>query len=168
MYKYLLALSIVIFSFGCGEDDPIVCNTGFSGSNCETEIEPSNIIIESVTITRWPQFEAGGGNWDLDGSGPDLTFSIGPANSTVFTSTQFVENAVQGQSYLFNNLSIVLPNPGFTNYFIRLFDFDILDADDQMGSIGGLLYQRGRSFPTTIDIDDNGVIAFRLRVRYQF
>lgn len=140
------------------------CADGYSGPSCADQITPSRIRISKIDVTRFPATETGGGGWDLT-SGPDIYVVLFKGDVNVWTSPIYYENASQ-TSYSFEinpPYDISSPNDQYT---IRLYDWDSSDADDYMGGIIFYPYNSNNGFPSVLDIDASGNVAFDFFVSY--
>lgn len=125
------------------------------------------MTIHGVKILRWPAADMTGAGWDLL-DGPDIKLVIHDAGQALYSSTDFYEDAVSGQSILFApNLSIFFPDRPLT---FEVYDYDDgLSADDFMGGIVGKAYQEGNKFPDIFTLDCAGCkVAVELTVSYYF
>lgn len=178
----LTPLLIMIFVSCSKEKDPpqpknsssgggtSTCNSGYTGTNCTTQITPSAIRVNKVVVTKFTQYD-GGSNWDVldvGDSRPDLyiTLSLGP--SILLTSNYF-QDVNYFQNYTFNSsgkfpFDIVVPTSQFT---IRAYDYDS-GTDDFMGGVIFTPYYNTNNFPTVITLDAGGSVAFQLHVSYYF
>ena len=172
---FLIIFFILIFISCTKEKDTPVpvkptstCPTGYTGTNCGTQITPSKIRINKITITRFPQYD-GGSNWDvldIGDSRPDVYVTLS-LNSTVLLTSNYYQDANYYQDYDFSNsptfpFDIVLPNTQFT---IRAWDYDT-GADDYIGGINFTPYSSTGGFPSIINIDGGGAVSFQLHVTY--
>lgn len=175
----LMILSSILTTFSCTKEKDTpqptptpapptsTCPTGYTGTNCVTQITPSKIRINKITVTRHPALD-GGNTWDLT-SNADIyvTLTVSGAPSPFFTSGVY-QDANSTLDYDFTNgLPIDLIGPTLT-YEIRLFDEDGTSVDDYMGGISFIPYSSTAGFPSIITIDGGGSVAFQLHVTYIF
>tara|TARA_R110001592_G_scaffold25382_3_gene96386 strand:- start:212 stop:757 length:546 start_codon:yes stop_codon:yes gene_type:complete len=173
----ILMLMLNAFFFtGCKKDDDTPkpstvttptsnCPTGYTGTNCNTQITPDKIRITKITVTRHPALD-GGTSWDLT-SDADIYVELAISGTSFYTSGIY-QNANSTLDYEFTNglpLDLISPT---SNYEIRLYDDDGTSADDYMGGISFVPYSNSNGFPTTLTIDGGGTVAFNLNVSYIF
>lgn len=169
MRNFIVLLVMVLMALSCQKDDVNVpCPDGFTGANCDREIPPSRMFIESIRIKRFPSTESNGDSWDVLSPNPDLLITFGrKGQSPFYTHNTYIQDAVPGQSYTFNNLPIEISDP-FNEYELTLWDFDDTSADDFMGGIIFEPYLIGQRFPRTVELDAGGLVAFDVTYRYAF
>jgi len=165
--KNLIYLTLLSFLFvTCAKDGTKPsCPAHYTGANCDEQITPTNIIINSVTVTKFPPTDNGAG-WDLT-SGPDCYISILRDGVSIFNNrATFQENAT-GSFMIPVNLT--LPSGSDFFYTVFLFDFDDFDQDDFMGGIQGALYFSTNGFPGSVDISaPNSAVSFTCNLSYTF
>jgi hypothetical protein len=116
-------------------------------------------------VTSFPATDGGAG-WDLT-SGPDIFPVLRLGGTTIWTAPTYYENANPTLDYTFT------PNPTFnltsptSQYTLILYDYDDLDADDQMGGVNFTPYSSSNGFPTTLVLAPaGGAVTFTLNVSY--
>jgi hypothetical protein len=177
-----LSFSLVLIS-SCKKDDPCEqisclnggtcvngscdCPQGFSGPDCSNQVTPSSMRITNIKVTRFPPTDSNGGGWDFS-SGGDIYVTMSYNNSNIYSHPSHYENANTNFTYDFApNTNLNITNP--TNkYVVSVFDYDSLDADDFMGGIEFTPYSSLNGFPTQINLDAGGTVAFQLTVEYTF
>lgn len=144
-----------------------VCPQGFTGANCSQQVTPNSMRITSIKVTRFPATDNGAG-WDLT-SGPDIYPNLSLGATVVWDSPNYNENANPSLVYTFTpSPAIVLSNPT-SQYTLRLYDYDDLDADDFMGGVNFTPYSSTNGFPSEINLDPpGGPVAFQITVSYVF
>lgn len=141
-----------------------VCPQGYKGADCSQQITPSKIRITKIEVTRFPATDNGAG-WDLT-SGPDIFPTILLGNNVVWDSPDYFQDANPGTTYTFTpSPAIELTSPT-SQYTIRLYDYDDIDADDFMGGILFYPYYSTNKFPSVLTIDAGGAVAFKLYLSY--
>ena len=140
------------------------CPYNYTGTDCSEQREPNEIIITNVTVQKFP-IDDDGITWDFgvdDDILADVYFKIfecgvdGCSSFELFYDSQiFFENS-QTLPLVFDNENIVFQNYRINRFFyIQLFDYDNLTADDEMTSAAeGLfkIYNENNSFPETLRI----------------
>lgn len=137
------------------------CPVQWTGPDCSQQKTPTNLILNSITVSSFPPTDANGAGWDLT-SGPDVYITISLNNQVLHTSG-YVVNASQGVGFQTN---FILPDVTGI-YTIRAYDYDDFDADDSMGGIQTSLYSSTNGFPNTLNIDCGScVVSFSVPVSY--
>lgn len=96
---------------------------------------PTKLRINSMVLTGFPATTVAGGGWD-GGNGPDIYFMIADAAGTSLAETGYNSNVLSTQLPLTYNSTADFPIDvtDFNYQFaIKLFDYDDLDFDDEMG-----------------------------------
>lgn len=139
------------------------CDEGWSGSDCSNQITPSKIKITGIKLTRFPATDNGGG-WDVS-SAPDIFVEISYNGTGIFESLLYYD-ADYTQEYTFTINPYIELNNVTSQYTIRLYDYDDLDANDWMGGINFTPYFSTNGFPTTKTLDADGDVAFEVTYSY--
>jgi hypothetical protein len=180
---YIVILGILV-TFGCTKEKdtpapaPVpaptsTCPTGYTGTNCATQITPSKIRITKVTVVKFPQFD-GGSNWDIADIGdsrPELFVQFSRGSSVLF-STGYFQDANYNQSYYWDAINtptifpydILIPTSQHT---ISAYDYDT-GTNDFIGGFNFTPYSSSGGFPSTLVIQNGGSLEFRLDVTYIF
>ena len=182
-FQILLLSFTLIMITSCKKDDPCDaiscvnggtcvngtcdCPEGFTGPDCSNQETPSSIRITNIKVTKFPSVAGGGAGWDLF-SGADIYVTMSYNNSTIYTHPSFFQDANSGTDYDFppsTNLNITNPT---NQYVISVYDDDGFDTHDFMGGIEFTPYSNNNGFPSTINLDAGGAVAFQLTVDYTF
>jgi hypothetical protein len=141
------------------------CPDGYEGPSCADQETPIRMRIHSITVTKFPAYD-NGSNWDI-GDGPDIFFQVFDGNTLIDESAIYFEDADPSQDYLFSDLNIGITDV-LGNHAIQLLDYDDgITADDWMGGIEFVPYwSNTNGFPTIIELDAGGGVAFRVGVSY--
>lgn len=122
--------SITCQNNGYCENGACVCPTGYSGQFCETLLQPTQMILQVVTLTSWPG-EHDGNDWDPFGGKPDFYVRILSGGEEVFKSDR-VDHCETGVEYDYNcNFTMDMNS----QYALEVRDFDTTSADDLAASI---------------------------------
>jgi len=158
--------STVCHNGGYCANGQCVCPQGYTGADCSQQVTPTQMRITKIEVTRFPATDGGAG-WDLT-SGPDIYPTLSLGSSTIWSSPTYYQNANPSNVYEFiPNPAIVLNSP-ISQYTIRLYDYDDLDADDFMGGINFTPYNSTGGFPSVRTIDAGGSVAFKLTYTYSW
>ncbi len=149
------------------------CPEGYTGTNCETQVTPTQIMISKVTVQLFPALRPDGSNWDnLIGNNvlPDLYFQlVTPPSEVIYDSPTFFENADVANNHEFSLDSPIVITDALSPYIISLFDYDFPDADENMAAQSFFIYENDNAFPNTLTIfDSNQPIAVDLELSYQW
>ncbi|MEI2693696.1 MAG: hypothetical protein V9E90_01370 [Saprospiraceae bacterium] len=144
-----LCLAILV---SCSKDKN--CSPGFTGSDCDQELTPQYIKLNSVSLLSFPPTDNGAG-WDLL-DGPDVYFVL-LYNSTVIYSTKDTRytNAISGPLLWDIQTNVNFDHPADA-YVLAAYDYDDTSADDFMGAINFVPYIANKGFPTSITWDCAG------------
>lgn len=144
----LLLFAIIVFS-GCDKDN-------------DEDLVPVKILINKITVTRFPQLNAGS-TWDFF-DGPDIYPVIGSWSGYA----QNADNATSSNQYNF----IPSPSIEITNLngvkIIELYDFDSTSGNDFMGSVNFVPNNKIDGKPESFTVDAGGSVAFILYVDYVY
>jgi len=125
------------------------CPDNYHGVDCSEQTTPTNIIMNTITISSVPATDNGAG-WDLT-SGPDIFVIITDLAGTelINTRSSFKQNSFNG----FYQINWIIPDvTAFYNFSVYDYDDD-LSADDFMGSIQSRLYSSTNGFPGVITLE---------------
>lgn len=132
------------------------CTTGYTGSNCGTEVTPSSMRITKIVVT---DFENSG--WDtFPASSPDIFINVRTGTSCspsggLYTSSYY-QDAYPGPNYDFIPSSpIVITNPT-APIAICLYDDDVSGEDFMIG-VNFTPYQNGNNFPSSRNLSISGL-----------
>lgn len=141
-----------------------VCPTGYTGSNCGTEVTPSSMRITKIRVTDFSN-----SGWDtFPSSSPDIfvTVNSGTSCGTGLFDSNYYEDAYPGPNYDFSPSSpIVLSNPT-TPISICLYDYDSTSGDDLMGGFYFTPYQNGSNFPSSKSFTDSNGNSYIVYFQY--
>lgn len=151
---------------GVCRDGTCDCPEQFTGPNCQDQVEPHKIKLRSVTVTRFPALNDDV-QWDVS-DGPDMYFRLYDEQGPLTQPLALIENAAPNQSHIFMINTIDLFN--VTDLFtLKLLDYEGAGvASQEMGVIHFPIYENHNGFPTTIVVDDGGLLAFTLEVEYVY
>ena len=109
------------------------------GNNIATKVvnvknNPTNMTLTKLTLTKYPETEDGGDNWDWSDAGPDIYFEIYKGSNKLYTSTTKNDLTLSSLPVAWN-CSVNLSNIN-DQYTIKFYDEDgALDPDDLMASM---------------------------------
>lgn len=166
--KHLICILMVCFTwYSCKKDAQdiqndlckgIICNNGgncvngdcncppqWTGTDCSQQKTPTNIVLKTIIVNKFPANDPSGGSWDI-GSGADIYVVI-KSGSTVLYTSNYVTNVVGGVTF---QPSFTLPDVTGI-YSIEIYDHDDFDADDYIGGVQGAIYSSTNNFPNTLE-----------------
>ncbi len=158
MKKIILFAFILILFSSCNEK---ICDLGYSGEDCDIQITPSIIKITRIDVINFPS-----GNYDI-GSNPDIYITFSDYNGELYTSPNYFENAISGQTYTYTLTTPINITEPLEWYAIRVYDYDSADQDDFICGIDYSPYNSHNQFPQSelLSIDD---ISFRVYYEYEW
>lgn len=154
-----------------------VCNAGYTGENCNIQITPSSIRISNIKIIKFPAFN-GTATWDAT-DGPDLKVALKKNNTTIYTQSNPINNAVSGQSYSVSLAPSLVLTSVTTSYTLVLYDNDIIynqdadgnpttvfsDTDTFMTGLTFDIYNEISGFPSTLVVSGSNA-SYELSLNY--
>lgn len=186
LFPIYLVIFISIALSGCGEDeapDPCegvicmnegtclggecICPQRWTGITCEEQVEPFEIKVSRIGVTRYPLTRPDGTDWDPD-SGPDLAIELRYGGQQLYGPFQVIYNTDGSQIYSWD-MDVRLDTPA-DEYQILLWEIDDLLAGDRelMAQMNFLVYSADNGFPDIVEIDEGGALAIRLFVEYRY
>jgi hypothetical protein len=198
LIKLPLLLITLLLIFSCSSEDSASCeqimcyNNGttnsdcgcdcpynYTGIDCSEQREPNEIIITKVTVEVFPVYDDGS-YWDVDIDDDiiaDVYFKIFECvDDGCSTISEFYDQPTYFENpetlpLVFDDLNIVFQNYRINRFFyIQLFDYDNLTADDEMTSAAeGFfnIYTENNSFPETLKIVGSDFIV-EMELSYNF
>ncbi len=151
---------------GVCEDGNCNCPDGYEGPNCAEQETPLKMFIHSVRVTRFPALD-GGTNWDLL-DGPDIFFQLFAGSTLIYEQPNFIEDADPSVDLILTVTTPIEITNTTGEHGIQLLDYDDGITDDDF--MGGILFtpyfSNTNGFPTTLNLDAGGAVAFTLEVSY--
>lgn len=163
---------LTCFNGGIFQDCGCNCPEGYLGTNCETQITPSKVLITNIRVKSFPNQDMGS-NWDFNGL-PDIYTDIENQSGTLYSSeTYFIDAISNGVNYFDFTIS---PAFGIANvtlpHYITLWDYDLEDIpssdDDYMAITAFYPYEASRGFPTTLILSSNPQFQVELSLSYEW
>lgn len=162
----IILLCLIIFSCKKDAEDiqndlckGIICNNGgtcvngdcncppqWTGTDCSQQKTPTNLVLKSIHVNKFPPTDANGAGWDFS-DGPDMYIVISSGSTVLYTSPSYLNVTTANAIF---NINYSLPDVTAI-YQISIYDYDDLSADDYMGGIQGVIYSSTNGFPTTLD-----------------
>ncbi len=166
MKNLALILICSTMLFACNK--AVDCRLGFGGDNCDVQITPQSLTINSADISAFPATDLAGLEWDLAGN-PDIFFRIYRGETQIYQS-EIKTDALPGTPLVFTSgtpFNIENVTDAFTMTF---FDDDGALGSQEMGSFGISLYSSTNNFPDFITYTNPGGTAFvfSLHVAYNY
>ena len=134
-------------------------------------ITPGKVYLQKVIVDAIPFSDANGAGWDF-GSGPDLYFTLSDSVDNVFYTpgTYFTDLIPSGLPVQWNLTSAYQLQNWSKTYYINLWDYDPVGADDYIGYANGfkVIQEVNANYPTTVSLQNtSGTIKVRLILRWQ-
>lgn len=136
-------------------------------------ITPGKVFLQRVIVDAIPFTDNGGVGWDI-GSGPDLFFTIiDSVKNVVYEIGTYYEDLTPSGLPVQWDLSPeleFLKSSWNKTYFIDLWDYDPIGANDEIGSTNGfkITQQINANYPTTVSLQNTtGTIKVRLILKWQ-
>jgi hypothetical protein len=158
----------------CGCD----CPEGFTGSNCSTQITPTQIKITKIRVKKFPNLRPNGSNWDvfaLPGwERPDIFPALFPfqGTSVLFVGTPISDSFSYGNdSFDFIPTTPIVITQINQQFTLILYDDDSTtinpNSSEQMGGFNFYIYDSSGGFPTTLPINNStSSYGFELTLSY--
>lgn len=178
IFKSVLLLIVSTSLLSCSSDDsettaPIVCPTGYTGTDCTTQVTPTRIVISKIRVKLFPNTNAGS-NWDV-GSAPDIFVRLGRGDGSASTVTLFTSDYISDALSDGTNFFDFTPSTPIELLFptqqhaIILGDYDSTSSNEFMGGLVFNPYNSTGGFPSTITVNNSSIpLRFELTVSYIF
>jgi len=150
MKNTTLFFVLLLAAFSCGKDQKI-CDAGFTGDDCAQEIKPQSVMLNYVTLTKYPASNNGEA-WDDFSLYADPYFIVtnGATQEVVYTSS-YKEEILPMASSIWQVDAICSPD----SYFVISFhDYDSANSDEYIGGVIWNAYQEGQNFPINVILRD--------------
>lgn len=201
MRKLIITLSLLLFiAVSCSSDDDLACTPveclnggietvdcgcdcpeGYSGTDCSSQIDPSAILINKITITSFPPRKPNGDYWDnsffdllSDDKYPDIYVQL--INDTTLETLYFPDFYYINVEDSFSELEFTPSEPISIqdyddNIVLLIFDYDE-DEDpiaELMDSIKLDLYFNTNNFPDwSIFVNEPILSIVEVELSYEF
>ena len=151
----------------CGCD----CPQGFTGSNCSTQITPTQEKITSISVPKFPDATPNGNWWDTTPSNSDADIFLtieNINNTTIWTSPTYYTDAtgIGTLSYNFVPTTPIIITNFTSGYYMNIWDKDTLSSE----FIDLVLfnpYNSSGGFPTTKTFTNStSTFSFQLTLEY--
>ncbi len=191
IFKRLSVLFMFVLFFSCTpnpEDVPCVpitclnggtstpdcgcnCPTGFTGTNCSTQITPLQVKITKIRVTKFPDEKPGGGWWDvLPNSDADIYLTIeNLAVTKIWESPTYFQNAtgIGNLNYEFIPTTPIILSSPTSGYFMNIYDLDTVGSNELISFHLFNPYSSNGGFPTTKTFTNSaGTFSFELTLSY--
>jgi len=126
------------------------CSTGWTGSDCSTQVTPSKIQINKIVIRDFPQYD-NGSTWDLN-SGPDIFVKFALGSNVIYTQPTVFQDASSGHSLTLTPSQPIIVTSPLSRYAIYLYDYDsgFGGNNDYMGGVEFNIYSSTNNFPGVV------------------
>ena len=155
----------------CGCD----CPQGFTGTNCGTQVTPSQIRITKIRVKKFPNLKPNGSNWDtfvLPGyEKPDIFPALFPfqGTSVLFAGTPINDSFSYGNdSFDFTPTTPIVITQINQQYTLILYDDDgSTITPETMGGFNFYIYNSSGGFPTVMSLNSpTSSYGFELTLSY--
>lgn len=137
---------ISCYNGGTCDDGSCICADHYTGEHCETQVAPERILVQKLTVVKWPTFN-NGETWDYNG-GPDVRFRIENQGIVTYDHEGVKENLANGSSCVFEcTAEIVSP---MAKHTLLLMDDDGGEGMEIIAVIEFEPYSENNKFPETI------------------
>ena len=147
------------------------CPQGFTGANCSTLVTPTTVKITKIKVKKFP--DANNGSWwDTPNSDADIFLTVENSASTVIYTyyPNYYLNAtgLGTVTYDFVPATPINLTNVTSNYFINLYDYDSLTANDFITLLAFTPFSTSQtSFPTTRIVTNSfGTFECELTLQY--
>ncbi len=140
------------------------CDPGWTGEACDVQKTPSKIIIDSIAVKiEYSSYDDG-----LGDNNPDIYIKLYDGNGLLIYESGYINDMLSGFWYIYiPPYSIETANVA-GEWFIELYDYDQLSANDYYGGIRGTIYDSNNGFPSVISWSAANGISVKYYVRYQW
>jgi len=142
------------------------CIDGYIGDKCQTEVTPTQVIIEKIQVKGLPEFNHGE-SWDRIGGEPDVFLMVKQKHDVLYQSNDVIEDIRPDQTIRYNSVNLEL-NDALALYTLKIMDFD--GDDEQAQTIHACdfrLFEKDNGFPSELVISEKG-IELTLSLAYRF
>lgn len=155
----------------CGCD----CPQGFTGTNCGTQLTPTQIKITKIRVKKFPNLKPNGSNWDtfvLPGfEKPDIFPALFPfqGTSVLFAGTPINDSFSYGNdSFDFTPTTPIVITQINQQYTLILYDDDgSTITPETMGGFNFYIYNSSGGFPNIISLNNpTSSYGFELTLSY--
>jgi hypothetical protein len=158
---------IVDCGIGYCLDGTCQCPTGFFGTQCLYNYTPNTVLVEKVEVIRFPREKVDNTVWDSL-SNPDLHLTIYQSFNKIWTSNSSIQNADSSTTHIFELTPAARLEDLDLRYTISLYDDDGNKTDEFMGGALFYPYNDENKLVTTKIVDNDGFVAFKLYLKYEF
>lgn len=155
------------------------CPQGYSGLNCQTQVQPTKITITKIRVTSFPNTTSSGAYWDSSFPNvanvyADIRVSLKDGNlNEIYGSGYFANVLSNGTNYYdFTPTTPINITSVNSFYTIDLLDYDgassntILTSDEFMATSVFNIYTATGGFPTTLTLVGSSTFRAELTLSY--
>ena len=144
------------------------CPNGYSGSDCSKQVVPTKIRITKIDVLKFPATTPNGAGWDpLDA--PDIFPTFLKGTTVLWDSPTYIANALQGTTYSFTPVTPIDITAPKDLYILKLYDYDTLPPNQDMGGIQFTPYSDTNGFPATMTLEcATCTTSFKIYLQYVF
>lgn len=161
------ACEVLDCGVGYCADGRCQCPKGFYGERCLQNHAPKAVLVEKVEVIRFPNKRVDYTTWDsLDN--PDLHLTIYQSFNKIWISSTSIQNADSSITHSFNVSPLARLEEMDLRYTISLYDDDGSKVDEFMGGALFYPYDEEKRLVSTKIVDNDGFVAFKLYLKYEF
>lgn len=143
------------------------CPDGYTGNDCGKQVTPTKMRLQRIDVTKFPPTRANGSGWDAS-TGPDIYVGVYDKDfNPLWYSGYYSDATIAGTPYQYDISPVIDLSAPTDQYSIVIWDYDGFGTDENMGGITFVpYYSSSNGFPTIIDLDAGGGVAYKVYVSY--
>lgn len=173
---------IPITCFNGGTSTPncgCTCPQGYTGSNCQTQVQPTKITITKIRVTSFPNTTSSGATWDSSFPNAanifaDIRVSLKDGNLNEIYGSGYYANVLSNGTNYYDFTPATPINITYVNSFftLDLLDYDaassnaIFTSDEFMATSFFNIYTATGGFPTTLTLVGSSTFRAELTLSY--
>jgi hypothetical protein len=180
----LATFFLLIVQFGCKDedDDPCEgvlcgdgycdngvcqCPEGFYGFRCNSFLIPTAVVLEGITIDKFPTTRVDSSSWDV-GSNPDLHLTFFQSTTKLWETNSSIQDASTNSNLQFDVIPSVRMRNLDAQYTISLYDDDGNKVDEFMAGSLFKPYDEILGSVKNRTIDNGGDLVVTLTLSYEY
>ncbi len=180
----LVTFFLLIVQLGCKDegDDPCEgvfcgdgycdngacqCPEGFYGSGCTSFLTPSAVILDGITIDKFPTTKVDSSSWDV-GSNPDLHLTLFRSTTKLWETSSSIQDANMNSNLQLAVVPVITMRDINAQYTISLYDDDGNKVDEFMAGSLFRPYDETLGSVKKRTIDNGGDLVVTLSLSYEY